>query len=102
MKADQASEVIILDRLYKTDFRCQRFGIGLNTLIGVRYYLTRHVSAFAEGKYNYVRFNFEENPNFFGFNATYTPISVAIGVSYHLGVDGISVLWLPRSVGFLD
>ncbi|MGH7274638.1 MAG: outer membrane protein, partial [Nitrospiria bacterium] len=51
--------------------------LGLNTLIGVRYFLTRHVSAFAEGKYNYVRFNFEENPNFFGFNATYTPISVA-------------------------
>lgn len=57
--------------------------LGLNSFIGVRYFLTRHVSAFAEGKYNYVRFNFEENPNFFGFNATYTPISVAIGVSYH-------------------
>ena len=57
--------------------------LGLNTLIGVRYFLTRHVSAFAEGKYNYVRFNFAENPNFFGFNATYTPISVALGVSYH-------------------
>ncbi len=57
--------------------------LGLNTLIGVRYFLTRHVSAFAEGKYNYVRFNFSENPNFFGFNATYTPINVAFGVSYH-------------------
>src|SRR5713226_10770849 len=57
--------------------------LGLNTLIGVRYFLTRHVSAFAEGKYNYVRFNFEENPNFFGFNATYTPINVVFGVSYH-------------------
>jgi opacity protein-like surface antigen len=57
--------------------------LGLNTLIGVRYFLTRHVSAFAEGKYNYVRFNFEENPNFFGFNATYSPINVAFGVSYH-------------------
>jgi opacity protein-like surface antigen len=57
--------------------------LGLNALIGVRYFLTRHVSAFAEGKYNYVRFNFAENPNFFGFNATYTPINVAFGVSYH-------------------
>jgi opacity protein-like surface antigen len=57
--------------------------LGLNSLIGVRYFLTRHVSAFAEGKYNYVRFNFEENPNFFGFNATYTPVNVAFGVSYH-------------------
>ena len=56
---------------------------GLNTFIGIKYFLTRHVSAFAEGKYNYVRFNFEENPNFFGFNATYTPITVAFGVSYH-------------------
>jgi opacity protein-like surface antigen len=56
---------------------------GLNSFIGVRYYLTRHVSAFAEGKYNYVRFHFSENPNFFGFNATYAPISVAFGIGYH-------------------
>ena len=57
--------------------------LGLNSFVGARYYLTRHVSAFAEGKYNYVRFNFSENPNFFGFDATYAPISVAFGVSYH-------------------
>jgi hypothetical protein len=57
--------------------------LGLNALIGARYFITRHISAFAEGKYNYVRFNFEENPNFFGFNATYSPINVAFGVSYH-------------------
>lgn len=57
--------------------------LGLNSFIGVRYYLTRHVSAFAEGKYNYVRFSFSENPNFFGFDATYSPISVAVGVNYH-------------------
>ena len=57
--------------------------LGLNTFIGVRYFLTRHVSAFAEGKYNYVRFNFEENPNFFGFKATYAPITASIGVAYH-------------------
>src|SRR5574341_456118 len=50
--------------------------LGLNSFIGVRYYITRHVSAFAEGKYNYVRFHFAENPNFIGFNATYAPISV--------------------------
>ena len=56
---------------------------GLNSFIGIRYYLTRHVSAFAEGKYNLVRFNFSENPNFFGFDATYTPISVAVGINYH-------------------
>jgi opacity protein-like surface antigen len=57
--------------------------LGLNALIGARYFITRHISAFAEGKYNYVRFNFEENPNFFGFNATYSPINVAFGISYH-------------------
>lgn len=57
--------------------------LGLNTLIGVRYFLTRHVSAFAEGKYNYVRFDFEENPNFFGFKATYNPFTAAFGISYH-------------------
>ena len=56
---------------------------GLNAFVGVRYFFTRHVSAFAEGKYNYVRFNFEENPNFFGFKATYAPISASIGVAYH-------------------
>jgi opacity protein-like surface antigen len=57
--------------------------LGLNSFIGARYYLTRQVSAFAEGKYNYVRFNFQENPNFFGFDATYSPISVAFGIAYH-------------------
>lgn len=57
--------------------------LGLNSLIGVKYFLTRHVSAFAEGKYNYVRFNFEENPSFFGFDATYSPISVSFGIAYH-------------------
>ena len=57
--------------------------LGLNSFVGVRYFLTRHVSAFAEGKYNYVRFNFAENANGFGFHATYAPISVAAGIGYH-------------------
>jgi opacity protein-like surface antigen len=57
--------------------------LGLNTFIGARYYLTKHVSAFAEAKYNYVRFNFEENTNSVGFNATYSPLSVAFGIGYH-------------------
>ena len=57
--------------------------LGLNSFVGIRYYLTRHVSAFAEGKYNYVRFSFSENQNFFGFDTTYTPISVAVGINYH-------------------
>jgi len=56
---------------------------GLNALVGIRYYLTRHVSAFAEGKFNYVRFSFKENPNLFGFDATYFPIHGSFGLSVH-------------------
>ena len=57
--------------------------LGLNSFIGARYYITRHISAFAEGKYNYVRFDFQENDNGFGFKATYAPITVAFGIAYH-------------------
>ena len=62
--------------------------LGLNAQIGLRYYVTRHVTMFAEGKYNHVRFNFPETPpgssfNLFGFNATYNMVHVAFGVSYH-------------------
>ncbi len=57
--------------------------LGLNALVGARYYFTRHLSAFAEGKFNYVRFSFDENPNFFGFDATYTPIHGVFGLSFH-------------------
>ena len=56
---------------------------GLNALIGLRYYFTRHVSAFAEGKFNYVRFSFAENQNFFGFDARYSPVHGAFGLSIH-------------------
>jgi len=57
--------------------------VGLNALVGVRYYFTRHFAAFAEAKFNYVRFSFEENPNFFGFDATYMPIHASFGLSLH-------------------
>lgn len=57
--------------------------LGLNALIGLRYYVTRQMSVFAEGKFNYVRFSFEENPNFFGFDARYTPVHGAFGLSVH-------------------
>ncbi|MBH0204791.1 MAG: outer membrane beta-barrel protein [Nitrospira sp.] len=56
---------------------------GLNALAGLRYYFTRHMSIFAEGKFNYVRFSFEENSNFFGFDATYMPIHASGGLSVH-------------------
>lgn len=57
--------------------------LGLNALIGLRYYFTRNLSMFAEGKFNYVRFSFEENSNFFGFDATYAPIHTVGGLSMH-------------------
>lgn len=58
--------------------------IGLNAKAGVEYFLTRHLTAFAEVKWNYVRFDFSDNSNGgFGYRATYSPLIAAVGVSYH-------------------
>jgi opacity protein-like surface antigen len=61
--------------------------LGFNAKAGLEYYMTRHVTAFAEWKYNYARFNFKENTDLFpfpyGFNATYRMHLVAFGISYH-------------------
>jgi opacity protein-like surface antigen len=61
--------------------------IGVNVKAGLEYYMTRHVTAFAEWKFNYTRFNFDDNPElfpfFFGMNATYTMHFVSFGVGYH-------------------
>jgi len=62
--------------------------LGLNAQAGLRYYLTRHVTVFAEGKYNHARLKFQEsgpqgNPTLFGFNATYNMFHVAFGLSYN-------------------
>lgn len=58
--------------------------LGLNVKGGAEYYFTRHVTAFAEVKWNYTRFDFSGNPNGgFGFKATYSPILMAFGISYH-------------------
>jgi len=61
---------------------------GLNAQVGLRYYITRHFTVFAEGKYNHVRFNFSETPpgfnfNLFGFDSTYNMFHVAFGMSYN-------------------
>ncbi|MGH7146546.1 MAG: outer membrane beta-barrel protein [Nitrospiraceae bacterium] len=61
---------------------------GLNAQVGLRYYITRHFTVFAEGKYNHVRFHFSETPpginfNLFGFNGTYNMFHVAVGLSYN-------------------
>jgi hypothetical protein len=56
--------------------------LGLNAQLGMRYYITRHVAAFGELKYNYARFNFSENDNYFGFRSTYSPLHFVLGLSY--------------------
>jgi opacity protein-like surface antigen len=62
--------------------------IGLNAQVGLRYYITRHFTVFAEGKYNHVKFSFSETPpgigfNLFGFDSTYNMFHVAFGLSYN-------------------
>jgi len=62
--------------------------LGLNAQAGVRYYITRHLTLFGEGKFNYTRFKFDQTPpgatfNMFGFNATYEMFHAAFGLSVH-------------------
>lgn len=57
--------------------------LGLNANVGLRYFITRRLSAFGEWKYNHVRFNFKEEGPQFGFNATYNMHHAAFGVAYH-------------------
>jgi len=61
--------------------------LGLNAKVGLEYYVTRHLTAFAEWKLNYAHFKFDENQNLFpfpyGLDATYTMHLVSFGVGYH-------------------
>jgi opacity protein-like surface antigen len=61
--------------------------LGLNAKAGLEYYVTRHLTAFAEWKFNYAHFKFDENQNLFpfpyGLDATYTMHLVSFGVGYH-------------------
>ena len=57
--------------------------LGLNTQVGFRYFMTRHVTVFGEWKYDHARFTFKENDTQFGFNGTYSMHQVAFGVGYH-------------------
>jgi opacity protein-like surface antigen len=62
--------------------------IGFNAEGGVQYYLTRQWTLFGEGKYNYARMNYSSNhsdPNAdpFAFRATYSAVTLSLGVSYH-------------------
>ena len=62
--------------------------LGFNVEGGLRYYVTRNWALFGEGKYNYTRMNYSSNhsdPNAdpFGFRATYSAVTLSLGVSYH-------------------
>lgn len=63
-------------------------GFGINALVGLRYYFTRHVSLFGEGKFNYVRFSFDQtspplSPSMIGFDGDYRIFHAAGGLSIH-------------------
>jgi opacity protein-like surface antigen len=62
--------------------------IGFNVEGGLRYYITRKWALFGEGKYNWARMNYSSNhsdPNAdpFGFRATYSALTLSLGISYH-------------------
>ncbi|HSA84994.1 MAG TPA: outer membrane beta-barrel protein [Nitrospira sp.] len=61
--------------------------LGLNAKAGLEYYFTKHLTAFAEWKFNYAHFTFNENQNLFpfpyGLDATYTMHLISFGMGYH-------------------
>lgn len=62
--------------------------IGLNAELGARYYITRSWALFGEGQYHRARLGYISNdsdPNAdpFGFRATYSALTVSLGISYH-------------------
>lgn len=58
--------------------------LGLNVKAGAEYFITRHLSAFGEWKYNRTNFIFDATANGgFGFKANYEMHFVAVGLNYH-------------------
>lgn len=58
--------------------------LGLNAKAGAEFYITRHLSAFAEWKYNRASFNFDSNTSGgFGFRADYDVHLVAVDLNVH-------------------
>jgi opacity protein-like surface antigen len=62
--------------------------IGFNVEGGLRYYITRNWALFGEGKYNWARMDYssdhsDPNADPFGFRATYSALTLSLGVSYH-------------------
>lgn len=56
--------------------------LGFNAKVGGEYFITRHFTAFIEGKYNYTKFEFNRT-NDLSYRTTYSPIILAFGLSYH-------------------
>ena len=62
--------------------------IGLNAEIGARYYITRRWALFGEGQYHRARLGYTSNDDDatadpFGFRATYSALTLSLGLSYH-------------------
>ncbi len=60
--------------------------VGVNTQLGLRYLVTKHVSLFGEWKYNRARFNFSSSSptqETGGIKGDYSAHILAVGVGYH-------------------
>ncbi|HEY6085166.1 MAG TPA: outer membrane beta-barrel protein, partial [Nitrospira sp.] len=62
--------------------------IGLNVEGGARYYMTRRWALFGEMQYHRTRIGYTSNDSNdaadpFGFRATYSALTMSVGVSYH-------------------
>lgn len=59
--------------------------VGVNTMVGLRYLLTRHFAVFGEWKYNYTRMSYDQNLNFiqpFGLKTDYHMHHFVFGAAY--------------------
>jgi opacity protein-like surface antigen len=62
--------------------------IGLNSEVGIRYFITRHWAIFGEGTYQRARIGYISNDSNaaadpFGFRANYSVMTLDIGIGYH-------------------
>ena len=62
--------------------------IGLNAELGARYFVTRSWALFGEGQYHLSRLGYTSHDDNdaadpFGFRATYSALTLSVGVSYH-------------------
>jgi opacity protein-like surface antigen len=56
---------------------------GFNAQAGVRIKATEHVAVFAEWKFNYTRFHFDQTQHLSGSNAKYNVHHFVMGLGYH-------------------